>query len=196
MVNLLPLSVIATSILTFVAGTPIAGTPTLSAEKRQESWVPGTLNNTQEFYIKMVVTDGDYTYEEWALEAYHTGAGEADPVFTNGTGSRAYLNGTNLQFDVSPYPFSINAFPSDTNYARWEPVTITSGYGSGTFINEGSAGFQNNNTEADGWVVCEWFHGQNAPQLFQMIAGFDGDGSAPYQVPSSCARVLLFPEWI
>jgi len=108
MVNLLPLTVLATGILTFVAGSP---TPTTSADKRQESWTPGTLNNTQEFYIKMVVTDGQYKYEEWALEAYHTGAGSADPVFTNGTGSRAYLNGTNLQFDVSPYPFSINAFP-------------------------------------------------------------------------------------
>ncbi|PQE26098.1 hypothetical protein CJF30_00000815 [Rutstroemia sp. NJR-2017a BBW] len=108
-----------------------------------------------------------------------------------------YYNGSSLQFDVSPYPFSINAFPSDQNYARWEPVTISSGYGSGDFVNEGSAGFQNKEEEADGWLVCEWFHGDNAPQLFQMIKGFDqGPTKGPYDVPKSCARVLLFPDWI
>lgn len=121
----------------------------------------------------------------------------ADPVFVdpaNNTGSRMYFNNSQLQFDVSPYPFSINAFPSDTNYARWEPVTITSGYGSGKFVNEGSAGFQVDEEEADGWIVCEWYHGLNAPQLFQMIKYFDAPN--PYEVPSSCARVLLFPVWI
>jgi hypothetical protein len=127
------------------------------------------------------------------VEAYHTGAGLADPVFTNGTGSRAFLNGTNLQFDVDPYPFSINAIPSDDNYARWENVGITSGFGSGTWENQGSAGLQVTEEEADGWVVCEWVHVFNAPQLFQMVKGFDAPA---YEVPSSCARVLLFPLFI
>jgi hypothetical protein len=127
------------------------------------------------------------------VEAYHTGAGLADPVFTNGTGSRAFLNGTNLQFDVDPFPFSMNASPSDDNYARWENVGITSGFGSGTWENQGSAGLQVTEEEADGWVVCEWVHGFNSPQLFQMVKGFDAPA---YEVPSSCARVLLFPLFI
>lgn len=124
------------------------------------------------------------------MEAYHTGAGTADPVFVSGTGSPAYLNGTNLQFDVSQYAFSANGFPSDTNYARWEPITISSGYGSGPWINDGSNGLQVDQEEHDGWLVCEWFHDINAPQLFQMVKGFD---TQPYNIPSSCARVLLFP---
>ncbi|TEY51371.1 hypothetical protein BOTCAL_0266g00030 [Botryotinia calthae] len=190
MVSIRNLAIAASSILSFVSAAP-------TIESRQDTWVPGTLNNTREFYLHMTVTDGDYTHNGWVLEAWHTGAGMADPVFvdaSNNTGSRMYFNSSQLQFDVSPYPFSINAFPSDTNYARWEPVTITAGYGSGKFVNEGSAGFQVDEEEADGWVVCEWFHGLNAPQLFQMIKYFDAP--SPYDVPSSCARVLLFPVWI
>ncbi|KAG4025372.1 hypothetical protein MFRU_059g00090 [Monilinia fructicola] len=190
MVSIRNLALVASSILSFASAAP-------ALDKRQDAWVPGTLNNTQEFYLHMIVTDGDYTHESWVLEAWHTGAGMADPVFvdpSNSTGSRMYFNSSQLQFDVSPYPFSINALPSDTNYARWEPVTITSGYGSGKFVNEGSAGFQVDDPEADGWVVCEWYHGLNAPQLFQMIKYFDEP--SPYDVPSSCARVLLFPVWI
>ena len=130
------------------------------------------------------------------VEAWHTGAGEADPVFVSSTPSPAYLNGTNLQFDVSPYPFSANGLPSDTNYGRWEPVTITSGYGSGPWSNNGSFGLQVVAEESDGWLVCEWYHGANAPQLFQLIAGFDGVGAAAHDVPSSCGPVLLIPKWI
>lgn len=128
------------------------------------------------------------------VETYHTGAGLADPVFVSSPGgSRAFLNDTNLQFDVDAYPFATNAFPGDTNYARWEPVTIASGYGSGGFVNNGPDGIENNNVEFGGWIVCEWYHGINAPQLFQLIKGFD---TSPYDIPSSCARVLLFPDYI
>lgn len=147
----------------------------------------------------MTVTDGLTKYNQWKLQAYHTGAGLADPVFapTSDSGSRAYLNGTNLQFDVSPFPFSANGFPSDTNYARWEPITIASGYGSGAWVNNGPDGIEIDNDEFDGWLVCEWFHGCNAPQLFQMIKGFDSSAECTaYDIPSSCARVLLFPQWI
>jgi len=199
MVSFRYLAIAATTIATIASAAP--------TEKRQ-TFTPGALNNTQEFYIRMTVTDGDTKYTQYAckfldlllyhlltfpVETYHTGAGMADPVFTNSTGSRAYLNGTNLQFDVSPYPFSANAFPSDTNYARWEPVTITSGYGSGPWVNNGPDGLQIDQEEFDGWIVCEWYHGINAPQLFQMIKGFDAPA---YTIPSSCARVLLFPEFI
>jgi len=167
-----------------------AAAPTMEA---RQTWTPGTLNNTQEFYIHMFVTDGDTKYTSWSLEAWHTGAGFADPVFVNTTGTRAFLNGTQLQFDANPYPFSANGSPSDTNYARWEPVGIQAGYGTGVWKNDGSDGLEIDEEEFGGWVVCEWFHGVNAPQLFQLIKGFDSD---PYNVPSSCARVLLFPVFI
>jgi len=129
------------------------------------------------------------------VETYHTGAGMADPVFTSDPSSkaRAFLNGTNLQFDVNPYPFSLNAFPSDDNYARWEPTTITSGFGTGYFVNNGPDGIQVDNEEHGGWIVCEWYHGVNAPQLFQLIKGFDDDA---YDLPATCANVLLFPVYI
>ncbi|KAL3418127.1 hypothetical protein PVAG01_09842 [Phlyctema vagabunda] len=183
-----------------VAASALAGlVSALPAEiAARQTYTPGTLNNTREFYISMTVTDGPTTYNGWQLEAYHTGAGLADPVFVAGAGSRAYLNGTSLQFDVSPYAFGAEAFASDTNYARWEPVSISSGYGSQNFVNQGPAGLQVDSEEHDGWIVCEWFHDRNAPQLFQLIAGFDTVGGLdPYtDIPATCARVLLFPQWI
>jgi len=36
--------------------------------------------------------------------------------------------------------------------ARWEPTTITSGFGSGSFYNDGTNGIQVDNAEHDGWV--------------------------------------------
>jgi len=179
-----------------IAASTLIGLSTAApAEKVARQFTPGVLNNTQEFYIHMFVTDGDTTYTNWALEAWHTGAGTADPVFVppSSLGSRAYLNGTSIQFDVSPYAFSLNGAPSDTNYARWEPITISSGYGSGEWFFDGSNGLQVRDEEHDGWLVCEWFHGINAPQLFQMIRGFDPE---PYNIPSSCARVVLQPIYI
>jgi hypothetical protein len=131
------------------------------------------------------------------VETYHTGAGLADPVFVPGTGSPAFLNCTNLQFDVDQYPFAAVGTPADSNYARWEPVTITTGYGAGVWVDNGPDGIELDQEEFDGWIVCEWFHGYDAPQLFQMIQGFDsGPGYGPYDIPSSCARVLLFPQFI
>lgn len=75
-------------------------------------------------------------------------AGTADPVFVNGTGSPAFLNGTNLQFDVNAYPFSFDASPSDTNYARWENVGIVAGFGSGPWVNDGSSGLRVDSEES------------------------------------------------
>jgi hypothetical protein len=126
------------------------------------------------------------------VETYHTGAGMADPVFSP-TGSPAFLNDTNLQFDVNAFPFSAIASPGDTNYARWESVAIVTGYGSGGFVNAGTDGLESTNVEFGGWIVCEWFHGINAPQLFQLIKGFD---SEPTVLPSSCANVVLLLEFL
>jgi len=190
MTSILRLAVAASAIIGLASSLP-------ADLAERQTWVPGTQNNTREFYISMVVTDGPATYEGWTIETYHTGAGLADPVFVPTPTSRAFLNDTNLQFDVNPYPFSLNAFPSDTNYARWEPTTITSGFGSGFFYDDGPNGIQVNNTEHDGWIVCEWYHDDNAPQLFQMIKGFDDVGLNPYtDIPATCSRVLLIPQWI
>jgi hypothetical protein len=38
------------------------------AEKVARQFTPGVLNNTQEFYIHMFVTDGDTTYTNWACK--------------------------------------------------------------------------------------------------------------------------------
>jgi hypothetical protein len=130
------------------------------------------------------------------VQAWHTGAGEADPVFVSDSPSRAFLNGTSLQFDVGPYPFGVNALPFDDNYGRWEPVTITSGYGSGPWVNNGPDGLRVDAEESDGWLACEWYHGANAPQLFQLIKGFDDVGAGVNDIPCSCGPVLLIPQWI
>jgi hypothetical protein len=62
MVSMRNLAFVASSILSFVSAAP-------TLEKRQDTWVPGTLNNTQEFYLHMAVTDGDYTHQEWVCKS-------------------------------------------------------------------------------------------------------------------------------
>ena len=142
-----------------------------------------------------------------SVEAYHTGAGTADPVFQKANkGPLAYLNGTHLQLDVgqgNAYPFSLVASTTDLNYARWELTSISIGWGSGKFVNNGPEGLQLKDEEFGGWVLCEWFHVlsdevQNAPQLFVANSGFDGNKMAggPKDLPASCANVLLFPEFV
>jgi len=46
--------------------------------------------------------------------------------------------------------------------------------------------------EFGGWLVCEWFHGVNLPQLFVLIDGFD---SPKGDYPATCAEVLLRPQY-
>lgn len=76
----------------------------------------------------------------------------ADPVFfpTVDSASRSFLNGTNLQFDASPYPFAANGAPGDTNYARWEPITVTAGYGQGVFAIDAQSGIVTTDEEFGG----------------------------------------------
>jgi len=183
MVSFRNLALVASTIIGLTSAAPS------TLEKRQE-YTPGTQNNTQEFYLKMWVTDGDTKYTGWALESYHTIADHADPVFTNGTGTPAFLNGTNLQLDNSPFPSAMDVI-DELNNARWGPVSIGAGFGDTVWSFEGSDGFQVEG--GDGWLVCEWFHDINAPQLFWMNAGLDPQ---PYNIPSSCARVIMLPEYI
>ncbi|EPE24782.1 hypothetical protein GLAREA_08635 [Glarea lozoyensis ATCC 20868] len=105
------------------------------------------------------------------VEAYHTGAGFADPVFVpiltkEYQRTRSFLNGTHLQFDVADFSFAAKGFPSDSNYARWEPVTIESGFGDGIWVVDGEGFLAIAQDEHEGWIVCEWYHEVNAPQLF------------------------------
>jgi hypothetical protein len=130
------------------------------------------------------------------VQTYHTGAGTADPVFANVTSSPAFLNGTQLQFNAGDYPFSVVAGPGDDNYARWEPVTIDAGYGEGDFYIDSKLGIQLDSEEFGGWIECDWWHGDNYPQLFQLINGYDsGPGYTTTNLPSSCANILLIPEY-
>ncbi|KAK2624596.1 hypothetical protein QTJ16_005789 [Diplocarpon rosae] len=160
----------------------------------RQAFVPGTLNSTREFYVTMKVISGVHLrkYNGWQIETYHTGAGLADPVF-NITGTRAFLNNTQLQFDANLFPFSLIANVGDTNYARWEPTSIGAGYGTAGFVDAGSKGIITNNAEFGGWLVCEWYHGVNLPQLFQLIKGFNAPDDG---YPATCATVKLIAKWI
>jgi len=150
-------------------------------------------NNTQEFWLTLETITGPTTYNGWILEAYHTGAGLADPVFAATPATPAFLNSTQLQFDQKTnivVPFSVTASVYDGNYARWEPVTISSGYGTAGFVNT-DEGIIIDSEEFAGWLVCEWYHSDNAPQLFQLINGFVG--TDPF--PSTCSTVQLIPVY-
>ncbi|TVY73476.1 hypothetical protein LSUE1_G007416 [Lachnellula suecica] len=188
MVSMRNLALAASTIVGFTSAAP-----TMEA-RTTETYTPGTLNNTQEFYIKMSVTSGDTSFNNKYLEAYHTGAGLADPTFTNETDARvpSFLNGTSLQFDVGDFPFSPNAYLGDSNYARWEPVTIGTGYSTGWVNNATAGGLVVQDEAFAGWIVCEWYHGVNAPQLFALITGYATDLD---DIPSSCALVNLVPEF-
>ena len=71
-------------------------------------------------------------------------------------------------------------------------------------MNNGPEGIQlKDEPEFGGWVLCQWFHDggkgvPNLPQLFVAVKGFDGNDMAggPPNLPSSCANVLLFPEFV
>ncbi|OWP05450.1 hypothetical protein B2J93_7651 [Marssonina coronariae] len=160
----------------------------------RQAFVPGTLNTTREFYVTMQVIKGVHMrkYNGWQIVTYHTGAGLADPVF-NVTGTRAFLNNTQLQFDAGSFPFSLIASVGDTNYARWEPTSVRAGYGTSGFVDAGSKGIITNDAEFGGWLVCEWFHGTNLPQLFQLIKGFN---TPEFGYPATCATVKLVAKWV
>lgn len=62
MVSIRSLALAASSMLSFVSAAP-------TDESRQDAWVPGTLNNTREFYLHMQVTDGDFRHEGWVCKS-------------------------------------------------------------------------------------------------------------------------------
>lgn len=171
MVSIRALAFAASTLVGLAYAVPTLQGSSLVERQALPPYTPGTLNNTQEFYISMKVTQGPKTYNNWfrtsppppslhpsdskIVETYHTGAGMADPVFFPDvtSASRAFLNGTNLQFDASPYPFAANGAPGDTNYARWEPITITAGYGQGVWALDAASGIVGTDLEFDGWLV-------------------------------------------
>jgi hypothetical protein len=110
-------------------------------------------------------------------------------------------------------------------YAGWQPVRIDLGYGGsapgshGFFINStglqwnSSSGSSTASNQFNGWVVCDWWHGESTtlrgdlyihdtitdssfsfvtgvPQLFFRLAGFNTP------LPESCADVYLKVEYI
>ncbi|KKY13453.1 hypothetical protein UCRPC4_g06973 [Phaeomoniella chlamydospora] len=90
------------------------------------------------FYLQTSLRNGstDTTKENLYLEAYHTGAGFNDATLNSfDTAAKAFLNGTNLQFDLGQgdeYPWGLVLY-ADTNYAAWDPVEVNVGYGTGSF---------------------------------------------------------------
>lgn len=71
--------------------------------------------------------------------------------------------------------------------------SIGIGYGSAGFALAGSRGLVVDSEQFDGWLVCEWYHGVNLPQLFQLIKVFDNPNNI---FPASCAKAKLIPKWI
>lgn len=61
MVAMRSLTLLAFVLLGFTAAVP-------TQHEARQTWVPGTLNNTQEFYIRMTVTDGPTKYNNWACK--------------------------------------------------------------------------------------------------------------------------------
>lgn len=141
--------------------------------------------------------DGTY------LTTYHTGAALADAVFTTRRSEAAvvFLNHTNFQFDLPglDYPFSLSAPEGYSNYARWAPTGIEAGYGGGGFRLDATKGVVGvKDGIAAGWVVCQWSHGKNVPQLFVAVRGSEGkvDSKGLVGLPDTCANVRLLPEYV
>lgn len=78
MVNFNSLALAATTLFGLTAAAPAA-----TAARDTATYVPGTLNNTREFYIKMETIAGSTKYNGYTMEAYHTGAGtySTHPIF-------------------------------------------------------------------------------------------------------------------
>jgi hypothetical protein len=58
MVSIRQLALAASTLLTLISAAP-----TTQGIQERQTYVPGTQNNTQEFYIKMLVTDGNTSLE-------------------------------------------------------------------------------------------------------------------------------------
>ncbi|KAJ0422621.1 hypothetical protein BJY00DRAFT_71391 [Aspergillus carlsbadensis] len=139
------------------------------------------------FYLKTSGSENS-AHNDLYVYGYHTGAGLNDAVLTPdvGTASKAFMNGTNVQFDFnSNFPWGL--YPIGvTNYAAWQFVELNVGYGAGDF-SVNSTGLQWSEQKGfGGWLVCDWYH--NAPQLFYIYRYY----TAEY--PASCSRVKLLTE--
>lgn len=64
MIAIRSLTLLASALLGFTAAAP-------TKHEARQTWVPGTLNNTQEFYLHMTVTDGPTKYNGWACKYSH-----------------------------------------------------------------------------------------------------------------------------
>ncbi|KAE8152172.1 hypothetical protein BDV25DRAFT_151450 [Aspergillus avenaceus] len=146
-----------------------------------------TRNSTSNFHLKTTGADNE-NHNNLCVYGYHTGAGFNDAVLTSdvGTASPAFLNGTNVQFDLdTPFPWGLYMI-AQSNYASWEPVEINTGYGSSDFsVKDGNLQWPEDQGFG-GWLVCDWYH--NAPQLFYLWKYYKPT------IPSSCSKVQLSVE--
>ncbi|KAK7553629.1 hypothetical protein IWX49DRAFT_220192 [Phyllosticta citricarpa] len=157
---------------------------------------PDFAPNGPEFRLQTRLADQNDTtksaYSGLYLSTYHTGAGLSDVVFVaNETlGAKAFLNesvpetapGGQLEFDFGndfPWGLRLGYEP----YAKWSTVIVQAGLGDQGFV-YGEQGLVYNLTQFAGWMVCDWWHG--VPQLFWLM-----NVVGAYEVPSSCAEVLL-----
>ncbi|KAK8165475.1 hypothetical protein IWX90DRAFT_485041 [Phyllosticta citrichinensis] len=157
---------------------------------------PDFAPNGPEFRLQTRLVDQNDTtksaYSGLYLTTYHTGAGLSDVVFVaNETrGAKAFLNesvpdtapGGQLEFDFGndfPWGLRLGYEP----YSKWSSVIVQAGLGDQGFV-YGDQGLVYNLTQFAGWMVCDWWH--NVPQLFWLL-----DVVGPYEIPSSCAEVLL-----
>lgn len=167
---------------------------------------------TKKFHLK--TSSNSDSHNNLYVYAYHTGAGLNDAVLSANAddASKAFVNGTNVQFDLgTPFPWGVNMVGA-TNYggkspflgldcafsqntpgvrkcadggerAAWQGVQINTGYGTSGFELDNAHLKWSEQNGFGGWLVCDWVH--NAPQLFYLYEPMKAD------VPSSCSEVEL-----
>ncbi|BCR87189.1 uncharacterized protein ACHE_31176A [Aspergillus chevalieri] len=167
-----------TSLTTTLLATAATASPLISRASSDEAIT------TKKFHLKTTASDAS-AHNNLYVYAYHTGAGLNDAVLSANAddASKAFVNGTNVQFDLgTPFPWGVNMVGA-TNYGAWQPVQINTGYGTSGFELDNAHLKWSEQNGFGGWLVCDWVH--NAPQLFYLYEPIKAD------VPSSCSKVEL-----
>lgn len=193
-----------TSLASALLATTAAATPLITRANDSAAIT------TKKFHLK--TSSNSDSHNNLYVYAYHTGAGLNDAVLSANAddASKAFVNGTNVQFDLgTPFPWGVNMVGA-TNYggksplypdcafgilrglricanggerAAWQGVQINTGYGTSGFELDNAHLKWSEKNGFGGWLVCDWVH--NAPQLFYLYEPMKAD------VPSSCSEVEL-----
>lgn len=92
------------------------------------------------FFLQTKVISGDATKDGLFAVAWHSYAGGNDvallPNTTDSPSSKAFLNGTSVQFNLSqsdtfPWGLDLNNLDGDSYWDNWNAVGINTGYGFG-----------------------------------------------------------------